>query len=140
MSETLTLKKALQLIKTHREVQEVFRGQSDRKTYGVIEKWERPKLVDGFLVGDCEDFALECLYRLRPDWDVANLHLAVCRTRPETNGFDHAVLCADTNRGVYVLDNLQAKVRAIKNLPYRNWAWSPTGEPIDRPWITFTVE
>ncbi|HTV30859.1 MAG TPA: transglutaminase-like cysteine peptidase [Xanthobacteraceae bacterium] len=83
----------------------------DAAHYGVVDYWTIP--VDGY--GDCEDYALAKRKSLS-DFGLpqAALRMAVVRTR---GGTAHAVLTVATDRGDYVLDNLNAKV-----LP-----WTATG-------------
>ncbi|MEH6719393.1 MAG: transglutaminase-like cysteine peptidase [Aurantimonas endophytica] len=86
--------------------------RSDQDLYGTEERWAYP--VDA---GDCEDFALlkrRALHEI--GIDLANLLLTVVRKR---NGEGHAVLTLHTDRGDFILDNLNWRVVAWTDAPYR---------------------
>jgi predicted transglutaminase-like cysteine proteinase len=73
------------------------------------------------LLGDCDDFAVECLDRLLNLGTPRNaLRLAVCRTE---TGQLHLVLLAHTDDGEHALDNRQSYVQSKADLPYR-WLWT----------------
>lgn len=76
---------------------------TDEQFYGVVEKWAFPKTA-----GDCEDFALLKRHILASKgWPMSSLLITVVRQK---NGDGHAVLTVRTDRGDYVLDNLEDRV------------------------------
>lgn len=86
--------------------------RSDAELYGTEERWTYP--TDA---GDCEDFALlkrRALHEM--GIDLANLLLTVVRKR---SGEGHAVLTLRTDRGDFILDNLNWRVVAWTDTPYR---------------------
>jgi predicted transglutaminase-like cysteine proteinase len=86
---------------------------SDLDIYGKDEVWAYPDKG----VGDCEDYVLEKRRELsRMDVSLANLLITVVR-KPDGEG--HAVLTVRTNKGDYVLDNLNDKVKPWDQTGYR---------------------
>jgi predicted transglutaminase-like cysteine proteinase len=77
---------------------------SDMDIYGQPEYWSLPKLINGKLYGDCEDYALEKRRQLIaagvPEYALS---MAVAVTR---RGESHAVLMVSLKSGDFVLDNL----------------------------------
>ncbi|TIU52620.1 MAG: transglutaminase, partial [Mesorhizobium sp.] len=81
--------------------------------YGKDEVWAFPDKG----VGDCEDYVLEKRRQLyRMGVSLADLLITVVR-KPDGEG--HAVLTVRTDRGDYVLDNLNDKVKAWDETGYR---------------------
>lgn len=77
--------------------------RTDQELYGVPEYWTYPKTE-----GDCEDYALLKQYMLEKlGYPRSALLLTVVR---QANGEGHAVLTVRTDRGDYVLDNLEERV------------------------------
>lgn len=92
-------------------VNRAIRPMNDRDIYGQEEVWTYP--VDG--VGDCEDYVLEKRRRLNAAGiSLSNLLITVVRKR---DGEGHAVLTVRTDRGDFILDNLNNDVKL----------WSHTG-------------
>jgi len=90
-----------------------FKYVTDRKQYGVDEKWVMP---DGVKIeGDCEDFALACRALCRAN-DIQS-RLILCNVE---TGEMHCVL---ESKG-YILDNRMKEVKKIDDLPYRWLAMS----------------
>jgi predicted transglutaminase-like cysteine proteinase len=85
--------------------------KTDQKHFGVLDRWDYP--MDGY--GDCEDFAL-LKRRILIEVGIPReaLLITVVWTK-QNNG--HAVLMVRTNKGEYILDNLNKKVLL----------WSQTG-------------
>jgi predicted transglutaminase-like cysteine proteinase len=78
--------------------------EEDAAHYGQVDYWTIPK--DGY--GDCEDYALGKRKSLVDMGVPAQaLRLAIART---ADGTAHTVLIAVTNRGDYVLDNLNSAI------------------------------
>lgn len=122
------------------EVFRLFVWRADREIFGVPERWERPVLVGGKLLGDCDDFSMECWYRaheagLRP-------RLAVCRTEvcpADRPGWDHAVCLVQDGERWLVLDCRQRAAYEIGLLPYQRDGWAWQVGSISDPWERFTV-
>jgi predicted transglutaminase-like cysteine proteinase len=75
--------------------------------------------------GDCEDIAIRKLAVLTQVYGVPRgaLTLAACRL---DRGRGHAVLLVHSDSGVYVMDNLTARVAPWHSLPY---SWIAREEP-----------
>lgn len=85
---------------------------TDLDNYGVVEYWSYPNKRGG----DCEDLALEKQRRLVALGFPENaLLLTVVRQR---NGEGHTVLVAETDRGEFVLDNLEPAILAWSDVSY----------------------
>lgn len=107
--------------------------RTDQEIYGVAEYWAYPKTE-----GDCEDFALLKQYMLeRAGYPRSALLLTVVR---QANGDGHAVLTVRTDRGDFVLDNLEERVldwkktdlRFLKRQSERNAGkWNGIGDDRD---------
>ncbi|UDL87395.1 transglutaminase-like cysteine peptidase [Mesorhizobium sp. PAMC28654] len=95
------------------QVNAAVKPMSDLEIYGRDEVWAYPD--NG--VGDCEDYVLEKRRELgRMGVSLANLLITVVR-KPDGEG--HAVLTVRTDKGDYVLDNLNDKVEAWDRTGYR---------------------
>ena len=85
---------------------------TDRDYYGVDEHWTYPREY-----GDCEDFALLKRYMLiQRGWSAANLLITVVK---QPNGEGHAVLTVRTNKGDFILDNLERDIKRWDRTAYR---------------------
>ena len=84
---------------------------TDINYYGVEERWAFPKTK-----GDCEDFALLKRHMLMSQgWPASSLLVTVVRQK---NGDGHAVLTVRTDRGDYILDNLEDRIEPWNNTGY----------------------
>lgn len=102
-----------------------IKPEEDAAHYGRVDYWTIPK--DGY--GDCEDYALgkrKSLVDL--GMPVQALRLTIARTN---DGTAHTVLVAATDRGDYVLDNLNSAV-----LPWTavNYTWIARQIPGQTQW------
>ena len=94
-------------------VNRAVRPLNDRDIYGKDEVWAYP--TKG--VGDCEDYVLEKRRVLaRKGISLANLLITVVR-KPDGEG--HAVLTVRTDKGDYILDNLNDTVKPWTETGYR---------------------
>ena len=85
---------------------------TDMEMHGIVELWSFPDVA-----GDCEDYVLlKRRLLIERGFDPSNLLITVV-LRP--NGEGHAVLTVRTERGDFVLDNLERRVRAWMDTPYR---------------------
>ncbi|WP_244487992.1 transglutaminase-like cysteine peptidase [Aureimonas sp. Leaf454] len=86
--------------------------RTDEDMFGVAEIWSYPKTE-----GDCEDYALLKQYMLqRAGFPRSALLITVVR---QPNGDGHAVLTVRTDKGDYILDNLQDGVLDWDRTEYR---------------------
>ena len=86
--------------------------EEDAAHYGRVDYWTIPK--DGY--GDCEDYALAKRKSLRDlGLPIEALRLTIARTK---DGTAHTVLVVATDRGDYVLDNLNAAILPWAAAPY----------------------
>ena len=111
---------------------------SDQDHWGVVDRWDYP--TDGY--GDCEDYVL-LKRRLLINEGFPKQGLLVTVVRDE-KGEGHAILTVKTNKGEYVLDNLDDEVRAWNKTRYRfvkrqsqsdQNAWVDLGDPTSAPLI-----
>lgn len=86
--------------------------RTDDDMHGVPELWSYPTTE-----GDCEDFALLKRYMLeREGMPKSALLMTVVR---QPNGEGHAVLTVRTDRGDFILDNLETRVLDWQDTVYR---------------------
>jgi predicted transglutaminase-like cysteine proteinase len=102
-----------QLVRINRDVNSEIEPMSDMEQWGTLEKWSYPTTGKG----DCEDYALEKRRRLiDAGWPRQSLLITVVR---EKNGNGHAVLTVKTDRGDFILDNQEARIKAWTDTGYR---------------------
>ncbi|WP_367716854.1 transglutaminase-like cysteine peptidase [Nitratireductor sp. GISD-1A_MAKvit] len=95
------------------EVNGKIQPMNDIDIYGAEEVWTYPSTG----VGDCEDYVLEKRRALhRAGLSLSNLLITVVR---KPNGEGHAVLTVRTDRGDFVLDNLNDTVKLWSATNYR---------------------
>jgi predicted transglutaminase-like cysteine proteinase len=101
-----------ELTRINREVNDAVEPVSDLEHWGTLEKWSYP--TDG--KGDCEDYVLEKRKRLLDaGWPRQSLLITVVRDK---KGDGHAVLTVRTDRGDFVLDNQEARVKGWMDTGY----------------------
>lgn len=84
---------------------------TDMDIWGKLEVWSYPDTV-----GDCEDYVLLKRYHLiKAGLHPSNLLVTVVKQR---NGDGHAVLTVRTDRGDFILDNLEGAVNDWRDTPY----------------------
>ena len=102
-----------QLLRINRDVNDEVEPVSDLEHWGMLEKWSYP--TDG--KGDCEDYVLEKRRRLiEAGWPRQSVLVTVVRDR---KGDGHAVLTVRTDRGDFVLDNQEIRVKAWTDTGYK---------------------
>ncbi len=102
-----------QLVKINRDVNDAVEPVSDLEQWGTIEKWSYPTSGKG----DCEDYVLEKRRQLLDaGWPRQALLITVVRDK---KGDGHAVLTVKTDRGDFVLDNQEAKIKSWADTGYR---------------------
>jgi predicted transglutaminase-like cysteine proteinase len=109
---------------------------SDAEHVGAPESWDYPE--DG--KGDCEDYALmKRRLLVQAGFPRSALLLAVVK---DEHGDGHSVLMLRTNRGDFVLDNLNDRVTPWSRTPYRfvkrqsqenQNVWVAVGAPTSAP-------
>jgi predicted transglutaminase-like cysteine proteinase len=85
---------------------------TDQDLWGVPELWSFPQTR-----GDCEDYVLEKRQQLMAK-GVSGHNLLITVVR-QTNGDGHALLTVRTDRGDFVLDNLEPAILLWTKTPYR---------------------
>lgn len=99
--------------RVNRAVNKAVKPMSDFDIYGQEEYWAYPDQG----VGDCEDYVLEKRRQLAAKGiSLANLLITVLR-KPDGEG--HAVLTVRTDRGDFILDNLNDQIRPWYKTGYR---------------------
>ena len=110
--ETMTGALWKELVDVNIAVNHAIRPMNDFDIYGKDEVWAYPKGV-----GDCEDYVLEKRRTLNSKGlSLSNLLITVVR-KPDGEG--HAILTIRTDKGDFVLDNLNDVVRQWDNTGYR---------------------
>ncbi len=109
---SLTEDRWAQLVYINNVVNEAITPTTDQEMFGVPELWVYPSLA-----GDCEDYVLLKRRLLAEQgWPLSALLITVV-IRPDGEG--HAVLTVRTDRGDFVLDNLDPHVRLWSEAPYQ---------------------
>jgi predicted transglutaminase-like cysteine proteinase len=101
----------------NRDVNREVQKANDFDLYGLLEFWSLPRVIDGKMYGDCEDYALEKRRRLIAAGVPAEaMSMAVAIT---ARGEAHAVLLVRFESGDWVLDNLTPWATPWGDLNYR---------------------
>ena len=101
------------IVRVNNRVNDDIKPMSDLEIYGKDEVWAYPDRG----VGDCEDYVLEKRRDLmREGFSLADLLITVVR---KSDGEGHAVLTVRTDRGDFILDNLNSTVKLWSKTPYR---------------------
>jgi predicted transglutaminase-like cysteine proteinase len=101
------------LMEVNDRVNAAIAYQSDFKTFGVANNWNLHAIGS---VGDCKDYALAKQQALiAAGLPREALRIAIVKTRDDQL---HAVLTVDTDRGDYVLDNVNPAILAWSATPY----------------------
>ncbi|WP_370647963.1 transglutaminase-like cysteine peptidase [Phyllobacterium meliloti] len=108
---TLTPKVWAQLVQINTTVNTQIKPETDMEIWGKAEVWSYPTTV-----GDCEDYVLlKRKMLIERGLPVNSLLITVVR---QMNGEGHAVLTVRTDRGDYVLDNLEAQIKPWNETTY----------------------
>jgi predicted transglutaminase-like cysteine proteinase len=100
---TLTRARWKEMVQINAHANAVIKPVTDEEYYGVEELWIYPQRY-----GDCEDYVLMKRQELmRLGWPASDLLVTVVRQR---SGDGHAVLTVRTDRGDFVLDNLNNRI------------------------------
>lgn len=122
-SMDLTTDRWNELIRINHLVNQSVIPVSDMELYAQPEVWTFPGKY-----GDCEDYVLlKKHYLVEAGWPAGSLLITVVR---QANGEGHAVLTVRTDRGDFILDNLELLVHHWTETPYsyvkRQSSKSPT--------------
>ncbi|MCY1646222.1 transglutaminase-like cysteine peptidase [Caulobacter sp. SL161] len=105
------------LNRINQQVNRDVKKANDSDLYGQEEYWALPRMVDGKLYGDCEDYVLEKRRQLiAAGVSESALSIAVAVT---ARGEGHAVLMVSLKSGDWVLDNLTPWATPWADLNYR---------------------
>lgn len=100
----------------NRSVNKLIAYRRDRDTHGVIDFWASPSQTLNAGIGDCEDYAILKMAVLeQAGVPAADMSLVVLRD--QRRSVYHAVLAVRTERGAYILDNLDQSIRLDSDLP-----------------------
>ena len=132
----MTIRAQRDIERVNRWVNKNIESVSDQDHWGVVDRWDYPS--DG--KGDCEDYVL-LKRRMLMDlgYPLQSLLITVVKDK---KGDGHAVLTVRTDRGDYVLDNLEDDVKGWKKTGYRFVkrqsqydvnAWLSIGAPTEAP-------
>lgn len=101
-----------EIVKVNNAVNVGIFPRTDEEMHGVPELWSYPTIE-----GDCEDYVLLKQYMLeRAGYPRSALLITVLRQR---NGEGHAVLTVRTDKGDFILDNLEDKIVDWKETDYK---------------------
>jgi len=111
MAPTLTKERWKQLVEINAYSNNTVKPVTDQEAYNTEELWTYPTSY-----GDCEDYVLMKRHMLmQRGWPASALLITVVR---QPNGEGHAVLTVRTDRGDFILDNLETKVMRWNKTPY----------------------
>lgn len=131
---TLTAARWVELQTVNIAINRAIKPLTDLEAFGRYEYWTMPLAMEKARVGDCEDFALEKRRALiERGWSERTLRLATLIA--PTYG-RHAVLVIVTDKGDYVLDNLNEEVKPWTET---NYDWQSRQDPDDPlRWVTIS--
>lgn len=116
------------IVRINRDVNWRIEPRTDLQAFGASDYWTLPLSDHGRGVGDCEDFVLQKRSDLRKaGFSMGMMSVAIVGTPA---GQTHAILLLNTNRGVLVLDNLDARVRPLSRTAYRIISRERLGDPM----------
>ncbi|MCQ8782704.1 transglutaminase-like cysteine peptidase [Mangrovibrevibacter kandeliae] len=101
-----------QIVQVNNTVNTSIYPETDQEIWGRPEVWSYPTTV-----GDCEDFALLKQYMLEQAGFPRSALLITVVLQP--NGDGHAVLTVSTDKGDFILDNLEDRVLNWSDTDYR---------------------
>jgi predicted transglutaminase-like cysteine proteinase len=113
---------------TNRDINWRIRPRSDLQIFGMADYWTLPLANGARGDGDCEDFVLQKRSSLRKSgYALTMMSIAIVEAPSQQT---HAVLLLNTDRGVLVLDNLEARIRPLSKTPYRVISREEFGAPL----------
>jgi predicted transglutaminase-like cysteine proteinase len=109
----LDIRRWRQLVSVNRSVNDDTDPVSDLEQWGTMERWSFPTTGKG----DCEDYVIAKRARLiAAGWPRQSLLITVVR---DLKGDGHAVLTVVTDKGDFVLDNQEGRVKPWTETGYR---------------------
>lgn len=113
------------LIEINKEFNKRITYVTDLENYNLPEMWE--SAIENNNQGDCEDYSLAKLHELlQRGWPIETLRLTFCWVDEEAPDSGHAVLVAEFNKKLYVLDNRYDEVREVPDC--HDYIWNTTQE------------
>jgi predicted transglutaminase-like cysteine proteinase len=110
-------------------VNHTIKPETDMDHYGMIEWWRYPD--DG--IGACHSYALlKRRMLIKAGWPRTALLMTIVH---EANGEGHAVLTVKTDRGEYILDNLEDRILLWSETPYRFYKRQSQSDPNVWVWL-----
>ncbi len=101
------------MLRVNAEVNREIEAVTDMEHWGVIDKWDFPDDKKG----DCEDYVLEKRERLmKIGFPRQALLITVVR---DLQGDGHAILTIKTDKGDYILDNMNSKIMPWTTTGYK---------------------
>ncbi len=111
------------LVRINKWTNDNIKPMTDMDHYGMIQWWRYPD--DG--AGACHSYALlKRRMLLQAGWPRSALLMTIVR---EANGDGHAVLTVKTDRGEFILDNLNDKILLWSETPYRYYKRQSQADP-----------
>jgi predicted transglutaminase-like cysteine proteinase len=111
------------LVRVNRWANDNIKPMTDTDHYGMIQWWRYPD--DG--AGACHSYALlKRRMLMQAGWPRTALLMTIVH---ETNGEGHAVLTVRTDRGEFVLDNLNEKILLWSQTPYSYYKRQSQADP-----------
>jgi predicted transglutaminase-like cysteine proteinase len=113
-------------------VNHTIKPETDMDHYGMIQWWRYPD--DG--IGACHSYALlKRRMLIKAGWPRTALLMTIVR---EANGEGHALLTVKTDRGEFILDNLNDKILLWSNTPYQYYKRQSQSDPNVWVWLNDT--
>jgi predicted transglutaminase-like cysteine proteinase len=111
------------LVSVNKWVNDNIRPETDMDHYGMIQWWRYPD--DG--AGACHSYALlKRRMLMQAGWPRSALLMTIVH---EANGDGHAVLTVKTDKGEYILDNLNEKIVLWSETPYQYYKRQSQADP-----------
>jgi predicted transglutaminase-like cysteine proteinase len=111
------------LVSINKQVNETIKPVPDMEHYGMVQWWRYPD--DG--AGACHSYALlKRRMLMQAGWPRAALLMTIVH---ETNGEGHAVLTVKTDKGEFILDNLNKNIVLWSETPYHYYKRQSQADP-----------
>ena len=91
------------------QVNEYIRYQDDKITYRQADYWALPQESWKHQLGDCEDYVILKMSMLK-QLGVPSRSMSMVVVKDTRRDLHHAVLAIHTNKGIFILDNVQRNV------------------------------
>jgi predicted transglutaminase-like cysteine proteinase len=109
-----------ELLRVNDGVNDVLKPKADLTPMAVASDWDVPTgALQEAEPADCKDYVLAKKEKLMElGWPKQALRIGIVTYSRHTPGVRHAVLLADTNKGIFVLDNLRQPILPWTDAPY----------------------